>query len=153
MSAIDTSKIDKLAGTIDELAKSISESTQDIDNLASLNHIKDKTKSFDNGSKDIYHFCELIANSDELNDEGLKAKAKSVMATINEAVIAHQSEKDYYSNAHGLQMEIPKYNLGKDYVDLQFAKDTHWDEAVESMDMVHTFEKMKAKMNEKMPLV
>lgn len=153
MSAIDTSKIGQLAGTIDELAKSISESTKDIDNLASLNYIKDKTKSFDNGSKDVYHFCELIVNSDELKDESLKAKAKSVMSAIDEAVIAHQSEKSSYSNTHGLQMEIPKYNLGKDYVDLQFAKDTHWDEAVESMDMVHTFEKMKEKMNQQKPLV
>ncbi len=146
MSAIDTSKIGKVAGAVDEFAKVILEATKDLDNVGILNKIKDKTKSFENVSKDLYHFCELIANSDELQDETLKTKAKKVMSAIDEAVIAHQSEKEYYGNAHGLQMEIPKYNLGKDYVDLQFAKDTHWDEAVESMDTINLFQKMKEKM-------
>ncbi len=148
MSAIDTSKIGKVAGAVDEFAKAILEATKDLDNVGILNKIKDGTKSFENSSKDIYHFCELVANSDELQDETLKSEAKKVMSAIDEAVIAHQSEKEYYGNAHGLQMEIPKYNLGKDYVDLQFAKDTHWDEAVESMDMINVFKKIKDKIPE-----
>ncbi|MBR0518443.1 hypothetical protein IJJ97_01495 [bacterium] len=148
MSAIDTSKIGKVAGAVDEFAKSILEATKDLDNVGILNKIKDSTKSFENSSKDIYHFCELIANSEELQDESLKTEAKKVMSAIDEAVIAHQSEQEYYGNTHGLQMEIPKYNLGKDYVDLQFAKDTHWDEAVESMDTINIFQKLKAKIPE-----
>ena len=148
MSAIDTSKIGNVAGAVDELAKSILEVTKDLDNVGILNKIKDKTKSFENVSKDLYHFCELISNSDELQDETLKTRAKKVMSAIDEAVIAHQSEKEYYGNAHGLQMEIPKYNLGSNYPDLQFAKDTHWDEAVESMDTVNLFKKIKDKIPE-----
>ena len=146
MSAIDTSKIGKVAGAVDEFAKVILEATKDLDNVGILNKIKDKTKSFENSSKDVYHFCELIVNSDELQDESLKAQAKKVMSAIDEAVIAHQSEKSEYSNAHGLQMEIPKYNLGSDYPNLQFAKDTHWDEALESMDTINLFKKMKEKI-------
>lgn len=55
------------------------------------------------------------------------------MAALDDAIIANQNSYQY-PNAHGLQMEIPANGRpSSGYGNLQFAKDTHWDEALHSM--------------------
>jgi len=129
MSAIDMSKIDQVAKTSTGLAEAII--ATDTPN-ATLKALARKTQSF-SGNKDQYHFCELIVNSKDIKDDNLKAAAKDVMAAIKAAVIAEEHSAQY-PNAHGLTVEIPKYGgVEAGYKDLQFAKDTMWDEGMNKM--------------------
>ncbi len=129
MSAIDISKIDQVAKSSTNLAQAII--ATDTPN-ATLKALARKTQSF-SGNKDQYHFCELIVNSKDIKDDNLKAAAKDVMAAIKAAVIAEE-HSEQYPNAHGLTVEIPKYGgVEAGYKDLQFAKDTMWDEGMNKM--------------------
>ncbi len=128
MSSIDTSKMNGVATAIDGFAKAII----DGDSGDILRNISKRTEKFSE-FKDIYHFCEQVANSNEITDNKLKAEAKKVMAALDEAIIANQSSYKY-PNAHGLQMEIPASGITSDwYYELQFAQDTHWEAALDSM--------------------
>lgn len=129
MSTIDTSKMEGLAKSIDGLAQAIMSSKDSKDALKSIAR---RTEDF-NGFKDIGHFCEKIITSTEIKDKGLKAEAQKVLDSLDSAVIANQSSYQY-PNAHGLQMEIPSNgHMSQGYSGLQFAKDTHWDEAMVAM--------------------
>ena len=138
LSAIDTSKMDKLANSIDEFAKSIKSFTDEKDLIGKeqLSIIRHKTKTFmANDLIDLYDFCKLVVKNDDLKDDNLKAKAKDVIANLKETVIADSNWRKLYKKAHGLQIEMPF--LGKPiegYEELQFAKDTNWDEALNSMN-------------------
>ena len=81
------------------------------------------------------HRLKLVVKNDDLKDDNLKAKAKDVIANLKETVIADSNWRKLYKKAHGLQIEMPF--LGKPiegYEELQFAKDTNWDEALNSMN-------------------
>lgn len=129
MSSIDTSKMGDVAKAVDGFANAIIGAK---DFNTTLKNIARRTEDF-NGFKDIYHFCEQVADSKEITDNKLKAEAKKVMAALDDAIIANQNSYQY-PNAHGLQMEIPASGRPSNgYGNLQFAKDTHWDEALNSM--------------------
>ncbi len=129
MSTIDTSKMPGVAKAFDDFAKSIIDTDT---SKATLKDIARKSQSF-SSFKDSYHFCEQIVKSNSITDEKLKAEAQKVMDSLNEAIIANQSSKQY-PNAHGLQMEIPTGGyMSSGYQKLDFAKDTKWDEAMASM--------------------
>lgn len=143
LSAIDTSKMNQIANTVDEFSKAILEQKQSADTLKHLNSLRADTQSFLNDSIDLHDFCEKISNDPKFKDSKLQETAKKVMSAVNEAIIANQSysktenpkgmlkySNDDYSNAHGLQIESSKDNIGKNYKSLQFSKDTHWDEAL-----------------------
>ena len=143
LSAIDTSKMNQIANTVDEFSKAILEQKQSADTLKHLNSLRADTQSFLNESIDLHDFCEKISNDPKFKDSKLQETAKKVMSAVNEAIIANQSysktenpkgmlkySNDDYSNAHGLQIESSKDNIGKNYKSLQFSKDTHWDEAL-----------------------
>ncbi|MCE1246782.1 MAG: clostripain-related cysteine peptidase [Firmicutes bacterium] len=130
MSAIDISKIDQVAKSSTGLAQAII--ATDTPN-ATLKALARKTQSYALGSKDQYHFCELIVNSKDIKDEKLKDAAKDLMASIKAAVIAEE-HSNRYANSHGLTAEIPTNGgVGAGYKDLQFAKDTMWDEGMNKM--------------------
>ena len=128
----------KLAGSIDEFAKAIKSFTDEKGLLGKnqLSLIRHETKAFtDHDLRDIYDFCKLVVKDNDLKDDNLKAKAKDVMATIDETVIANSNWQLFYRKAHGLQIEMPL--LGKaveGYEDLQFSKDTNWNEAIKAMN-------------------
>ena len=129
MSSIDTSKMGDVAKAVDGFANAIIGAK---DFNTTLKNIARRTEDF-NGFKDIYHFCEQVADSKEITDNKLKAEAKKVMAALDDAIIANQNSYQY-PNAHGLQMEIPASGRPSNgYGNLQFAKDTQWDEALNSM--------------------
>lgn len=133
MSTVDTSKMDNVAQTLNGLANAILANDTD---KKSLLDITRKTESFSD-FKDTYHFCEQIVNSKTITDEKMKAEAKKVMQALDDAIIANQ-HSHRYPNAHGLHMEIPKYGtMSSGYQNLQFAKDTNWDEAMHHMGTNH----------------
>lgn len=129
LSAMDMSKIDKLTADTDKFAEAIINT--DTPN-ATLKALARKTQSF-SANKDLYHFCELVVNSADVKDEGLKETAKGVMASIKDAVIAEE-HSTRYPNAHGLTAEIPTYGgVGSGYNKLKFAQETRWDDAMNKM--------------------
>jgi len=129
MSTVDTSKMKDFAKAIDGFAQAIIDSK---DSNSALKNLARRTEDF-NGFKDIGHFCQQIVNSADITDKGLKAEAQKVLDSLKETVIANQSSYQY-PNANGLQMEIPTSgHMSSGYGNLQFAKDTHWDEAMASM--------------------
>ncbi len=129
MSTVDTSKMDNLAKTIDGFAKAIIDSK---DSNGTLKTLARKSQNF-SGFKDISHFCRQIVDSPQITDAKLKAEAQKVVEAIDEAVIANQASSQY-PNGYGLQMEIPTNgSMSSGYANLQFAKDTAWDEAMASM--------------------
>ena len=57
-----------------------------------------------------------------------------MQAALKEAVIAEQ-HSSAENGAHGLSLEISPSGVKKEgYADLQFAKDTKWDEAMKWLD-------------------
>ncbi len=129
LSAIDLSKTKDLAASTDAFAKTLMATK---DSMADIRNIASATKSF-YGFKDQYDFAERIVKSDNIKDENLKAAAKDMMQAVQNAVIAEQHAPKN-NGAHGLTLEISPNGGGKKgYKDLQFAKDTQWDEAMGTM--------------------
>ncbi|MDQ7822346.1 MAG: clostripain-related cysteine peptidase [Candidatus Eremiobacteraeota bacterium] len=126
MSTIDMSKMGDVAAKVDGFAKAIIASEGSAGELKSL---AGRTQSFGE-FKDVYDFCQKVAGSQNLKDESLKTAAKDVMASLDKAILANQ-HSNAYPGAHGLQIELPSWGgLSGKYQDLQFAKDTSWDEAM-----------------------
>jgi len=129
LSAVDMTKMDKVAKSADGFAEAILNTDTPNDTLKSIAR---KTQSY-GANKDHYHFAELVSKSDDISDEKLKEAAKGLMASIKEAVIAEQHSSGY-PDSHGLTAEIPTWSgVGRGYEDLKFAKETKWDEAMNKM--------------------
>jgi len=131
MSAIDLSKMDKVAKATDKFAKALIETDTPKTHLKTLVR---QTQKFE-GFKDHYDFCRRIVLSDEVKDEKLKDSAQEVMDRVYEAVILEEHSKDY-PDAQGLSIYLPSYRTTPpdDYLETQFAKDTHWDEALTEIE-------------------
>ncbi len=129
LSAIDLSKTKDLAASTDAFAKILMNTK---DSMADIRNIANSTKDF-YGFKDQYDFAERIVKSPDIKDQKLKAAAKDMMQAVQNAVIAEQHAPKH-KGTHGLTLEIsPNGGNKKDYKDLQFAKDTQWDEAMGAM--------------------
>jgi len=130
LSAVDLSKMPNLARATNAFAKQIlkTDTPKEV-----LKKIAGKTKSF-SGYKDYYHFAEQVSKSGDIKDNSLKAYARWVMTTIKNAVIA-EDHSIFHWNTHGLNAEIPDSGkVGWNYRNLQFAKDTQWDEAMNKIN-------------------
>ena len=126
LSATELSKMPNLARACNSLAKQImkTDTPKEV-----LQKIAGKTKEF-YGYKDLYDFADRIEDSKDIKDNALKAYAKLVKTTVERAVIAEEHSL-FQRGAHGLTIEAPdsgKVDYG--YKNLNFAKDTQWDEAM-----------------------
>jgi tetratricopeptide (TPR) repeat protein len=133
LSAIDLTKMDNYGKATDEFAQAIIDTDTD-PNI--FRKIAANTQGVDKPSyRDHYHFAKLISESDDITDQKLKDTAKALMEIINEAVIKEQHDDEYYSNCHGLNVEIPTDGEGvlKRYKEIRFAKETKWDEAMKKI--------------------
>jgi hypothetical protein len=129
MSTIDLGKMGDVAQKLDGFAQAILDTDTP---MKSLKTIAGQTESFQE-FKDIYDFSKKVSEDQTIKDEKLKTAAKDVIASLDQAILASE-HSERYPDAHGLQIEIPSWGgLSSGYKDLQFAKDTKWDEAMNKM--------------------
>ncbi len=141
MSAIDTSKMENVASSIDQLAKSLADKLTGSVAKINRNHfriklIRNLTQSFPpkfdllrskkdkfdiyDFSKKCYHFFFL--------DKEIRCSAKKVMKSINEAVIANLKGISHL-RAHGLTIYFPPdFDSPIGLYKLDFVNNTYWDE-------------------------
>lgn len=126
LSAIDLSKMKEVTESTDAFARVLMETS---DSMADIRNIAKATKTF-YGYKDQFDFADRLVKSPAIKDENLKTAAKDMMQAVKNAVIAEQHAPKH-QGTHGLTLEItPNGENKKGYKDLQFAKDTQWDEAL-----------------------
>ncbi len=131
LSAIDMSKMKDVTSASDAFAKELLAGGM---TQADLKELARKSKDFD-GFTDQYDFVEKIINSPKADDK-LKTAGKAVMDAIKNAVIAEEHASSE-NGAHGLTVQTYGDGLGfggvnsSKYQELQFAKNTQWDEAIQ----------------------
>lgn len=112
------------------------------------------TESTSYNMRDIYDIAQKIIDSAKIKDKSLKKQAENLIKSIREVVIAEQHEGDIYQDGlagssvgdplgvikdettHGLSIYAPqkKNDFEKwNYRDLDLAKDTLWDEAIDKI--------------------
>jgi len=126
MSSIDLTKMEDVAKSVDAFSQAILDTATP---MKTLSQLVIKTQSFLD-FKDLYDFADKVVNDRTITDEKLTASAKGVLEALDEAIIANE-HSSRYPEAHGLQIELnawggPSYH----YKDLEFAKNTKWDEAM-----------------------
>lgn len=126
LAAMDLSKMSGLTEATNAFAEVLMQSPND---KATIKSIAAKTKSW-YGFKDQYDFAEKLINDSRIQNPELKEAAKAMQEALKEVVIAEQ-HSSAHNGAHGLSLEISTDGVNKKgYSDLQFAKDTKWDEAM-----------------------
>lgn len=113
----------------DKFAQTMMNSNLSSEDKAEIKKLINQTKSW-HGFKDQYQFAEKLVNDPAIKNDGLKAAAKEMMASLENAIIAEQ-HSSAHNGAHGLSIEMNNSQVSKPtYGELQFAKDTKWDEAI-----------------------
>ncbi len=129
LAAMDLAKMPELTQASDKFAQTMMNSGLTADDKAEIKKLINQTKSW-YGFKDQYQFAEKLVNDPAIKNDDLKAAAKEMMASINNVIIAEQ-HSSAHNGAHGLSIEMNNAQVSKPtYGDLQFAKDTKWDEAI-----------------------
>jgi len=139
-SATDLTKVDDVTKASDELGKAI----LNTDNKTAVKDAIMKAENYGGWQqpkpyadmRDLHHIASLLEGID---DPKLKEAAKKVKKAIGEAVVANETDKSQYPNSKGLSVYAPTDKpggLGNKYEDLQFAKDTSWNEAMASLGNV-----------------
>ena len=133
-SATDLTKMDGLAKSINDFAEAILRS----DEKEEVKQAIVRTQHYGGGDvpyselHDLHHLAEHV--SKRVKDKNLKKAADNVQKAVGEAVIANEATKYTYGNSKGLSIYSPiyyvddKFDYG--YEDLQFNKDTKWQEAM-----------------------
>jgi len=81
--------------------------------------------------RDLHHLC---TNLETIEDPALKNAAEKVRKAVEKAVFANENNPKSHPNSHGISIYAPTQgNLSYDYKELDFSKDTKWDEALESL--------------------
>jgi len=99
-----------------------------------LKGLAGKTQSFSSG-KDAFHFAQLIVKDPSITDQNLKAAAQNLMDAVGKVIINNEHQEPRYSNAHGLNLEIPSYGgVSGKYDELLFNKEVpQWKQAMNKM--------------------
>jgi len=136
-SAVDLTKVDGLIKATDLLAQAILKTDDKKvvkDALSKAEHYGGWYSPYKD-FHDEYHFCQLITKNTK--DPALKKAALDVLKAIETAVIANESSPTSYPNSHGLSIYGPTSvgtsGVGYGYKNLEFAKTTQWDEAIEKI--------------------
>ena len=136
-SATDLSKMDNIAKATDKLAEAILKTEEKPVVKKSII----KAKRYGGSLKpykymhDLGHAASLM--EENVNDPEVKKAAKEVQKAIEDAILAKQSTY-YYRKSTGLHIFAPDNGDMESYgyQDLQFAKDTKWDEAITELGKV-----------------
>ncbi len=133
-SATDLSKMNLVKDKADALAKAIIDTK---DKEAIKGAIRD-AENYGGGwapYRDIHDLHHLARNIiKRTNDPKVKKAAEEVKKAVEEAVFANEVNPAQHPESRGLSIYAPTTGkMEKDYMDLQFVKDTHWDEALESL--------------------
>ena len=129
LSAVDLAKMPEVTQASDKFAQTMMNSNLSSEDKAEIKKLINQTKSW-HGFKDQYQFAEKLVNDPAIKNDGLKAAAKEMMASLENAIIAEQ-HSSAHNGAHGLSIEMNNSQVSKPtYGELQFAKDTKWDEAI-----------------------
>ncbi len=128
LSAMDLRKADEFAKKVDDLALAILNTDVSQD---TIRKIMNSSESFYYSSfKDIFDFARRLAESKEITDKNLKEKAKSLYDFRKQFVIANYHDTSYHPNAYGVSLEMSTSPSSTYRNEVDFAKDTHWDEAL-----------------------
>ncbi len=129
-STVDLSEMEDLKTSLNDFAKTVRNS----DDKDSVKQAIRDAESMGGGwapyndLRDIGHLADnIIANS---KDVKLQEAAKDVKERLSEAVLFNQVNPQEHPKSQGLTIFAPtdKSSLSTQYTDLQFAKDTEWDE-------------------------
>jgi len=129
LSAVDLSKAEELAKSIDDLAETILKYPQDWPSIKKVFRtiLECNTCKIDEDYNQDYIDLRLLLNSliyrkdININPE-IKQKAKQTLEILREYVIASHSEVPFY---HGVSIGTP---INYDYSQTEFAQNTKWDE-------------------------
>lgn len=82
--------------------------------------------------RDLHHLSrKLIAKS---SDPEIKKACEEVQKSLGQAVFANETDPNKYPESKGLSIYAPTFGkMGYNYGDMEFAKDTRWKEAMESL--------------------
>ncbi len=122
LSAVDLSKSEELAKSVDELSLTILKYPE---YFPTIRQIFINTQKFYMGYRDLGHFLELLQKSN-VNQE-IKEKASKTMEKLKEYVIQNYHNQEY-PHAHGVSIEMPLNPRPYEYAKTDFAASTHWDE-------------------------
>jgi len=135
-SATDLTKINSLKESLNTLAKAIKKSS-DKENIRTA---IGKAESYGGGwlpYRDIHDLIDVCNKIVETStDKNVREAAKLVINSVENAVIANANDPDSHPESHGLSIYAPltySNQIGYKYGDLQFARDTEWDEALLSL--------------------
>ena len=132
-SITDMSKMDGVKDAFNELAKTI----QNSDDKKSIQKAIRESENYGDGYKPYGDLRDagqmmdnLIANA---SDKKIVAAAKKAKEALNAAIIHNEVNPSQHPGSQGLTIYAPMNNpsnLGYGYNNLQFAKDTQWDEMI-----------------------
>ena len=133
-SATDLTKMDILKDATEGLADAIIKT----DDKASIKGAIEQSENYGGGwspyrdMRDLHHLSRnIIAGT---SDEKVKKAAQNVIKSVEEVVFANEVNPNEHPESKGLHIYAPTSgSMGQDYKELEFAKDTRWDEAVESL--------------------
>ena len=133
ISITDMSKMDGVKDAFNELAKTI----QNSDDKKSIQKAIRESENYGDGYKPYGDLRDagqmmdnLIANA---SDKKIVAAAKKAKEALNAAIIHNEVNPSQHPGSQGLTIYAPQNNPGKlgfGYNNLQFAKDTQWDEMI-----------------------
>lgn len=137
-SATDLTKMDGVAKATDDLAKAILKTEQKAEVKNAIMEAQNYGGGWApyNDMHDMVHMAELIG--EKTTDPALKKAAEGIKKAVGDAVIANEADSAH-SNSHGLHV-FAGFDGSEDagYQNLQFAKDTQWDEAVKELGKITT---------------
>ncbi|MCD4785937.1 MAG: hypothetical protein K8T10_19125 [Candidatus Eremiobacteraeota bacterium] len=133
-SATDMYRMDFLKNTTEKLAQAIKKT----DDKQAIKDAIGVTENYGGGwspyndMRDLHHLSRNIV--EKTADEAVKKAALNVTKAVEEVVFANEVNPETHPESKGLHIYAPtEGSFGEDYTALQFAKDTHWDEAIESL--------------------
>lgn len=147
LAAIDLSKMDALRSACDTLSRVLRKGGIPRQRLV---EIVKRTKKFQGPSKpdkdfrDLGDFAKNILNSRHVRNDDVREAAQGVLAALDNAVLANQTEGDGMGKTHGLSVYLP-YDGGRHpkrpritdpygYGKLEMSKDGEWDELIAHMN-------------------
>ena len=126
--AVDLSKLDGVARSIDTLAKALTKAIKKSSDYAAVTKSLNATQRFDTPDfVDLGHFCQELTKRAASGD--VKAGAKSTIGALTASdgfVLAERHKGKSVSNASGVAIYFPRGPVNKAYSKLDFAKATGW---------------------------
>lgn len=138
-SAVDLNEIKNVVNSIEELSQSLMDSYPYFGN--EIKNIRTELKVFKDNAVDLYYFAELILKN---GTKKLRILAKELINAIDKAVVAEEhfteDKNEAAENANGIAIYFPAYkaNFENNYKNLNFSKNSIWDEFLENYYKIQT---------------